>query len=157
VQYNLIWGDGSFSGWLPVGTTNASHAWPGPGTFTVTAQARCATDTSVMAPISAGSTIVVSANETISAPAAPVGATAGTIGSSYSYSSGGAVSSAGNPVVYLFNWGDGKTSGWLPQGTTTASHAWSSAGTYLVKVFAADAAALLIQSPASVALTVQIQ
>jgi hypothetical protein len=157
VQYNLIWGDGSYSGWLPVGTTSASHSWPGPGTFTVTAQARCATDTSVLSPVSSGAAIVVTAGETISTPAVPGGPTAGAVAASYTYSAGGAVSSAGNPVVFLFDWGDGTTSGWLRQGVTTASHAWSAAGSYAVTVYAADANYLLIQSAASGALTVRMQ
>ena len=54
VQYMLFWGDGSNSPWLPVGTTSASHTWPGPGTYSVTAQARCATDTQVLSAISPG-------------------------------------------------------------------------------------------------------
>jgi hypothetical protein len=60
-------------------------------------------------------------------------------------------------VVYLFDWGDGKTSGWLAAGATSASHKWVSPGSYAVTAFAADATNLLIQSSASSALTVSIQ
>jgi hypothetical protein len=56
--------------------------------------------------------------------------------------------------VYLFDWGDGKSSGWLAAGVTTAAHTWASPGSYAVKAYAADATNLLIQSSASGALTV---
>ncbi len=157
VLYNLIWGDGTYSGWLPAGTTSASHTWMGPGTCTVTAQAMSAANSSVLSPVSSGAAIVVAAGETISAPAVASGPTAGAVGTSYTYTAGGAVSSTGNPVRYFFDWGDGKFSGWLGQGVTAASHAWTSAGSYAVTVYAADATNLLIQSGASGALTVQVQ
>jgi hypothetical protein len=129
----------------------------GPGTFTVTAQARCAADTSALSPVSSGVTIVVAAGETISAPAVPSGPAAGAVGTSYTYTAGGAVSSTGNPVRYLFDWGDGQSSGWLGEGVTAASHAWSPAGSYEVTVYAADARNLVIQSGSSGALTVRVQ
>ncbi len=156
VQYMLFWGDGSNSPWLPVGTTSASHSWPGPGTFTVTAQAQSAANSQVLSPISSGLAVTVTAGETISPPTAAAGPTAGTVGGSYPYSTGGAVSSAGNAVSYLFEWGDGLTSGWLPAGTTSASHTWAAAGSYTITVLAADATALLIQSSPSSGVTVSI-
>jgi hypothetical protein len=156
VQYMLFWGDGSNSPWLAVGTTSASHSWPGPGTYTVTAQARCSIDTQVLSAISAGRSVVVTAGETISTPAAPSGPTAVTVGTSYTYSTGGASVSSGNAVSYLFNWGDGQTSGWLAAGTTSSSHSWTASGSYNVTTLAADATALLIQSSASSGLTVTV-
>ncbi|MDY0297780.1 MAG: C25 family cysteine peptidase [Acidobacteriota bacterium] len=42
VQYRFDWGDGSYSNWLPVGTTSASHTWMSAGTYNVCAMARCA-------------------------------------------------------------------------------------------------------------------
>jgi len=36
-------------------------------------------------------------------------------------------------VRYLFNWGDGTNSAWLPIGQTSASKSWTSGGTYSVK------------------------
>ena len=47
VQYRFDWGDSTNSGWLSVGTTSASKSWSSPGTYSVTAQARCSSDTSV--------------------------------------------------------------------------------------------------------------
>ena len=149
VQYNLSWGDGSNSGWLAAGTASTSHSWPGPGTFMLTAQARDAANTSVLSPVSTGTSIAIAPGETISTPNAPAGPATGSVGTAYSYATGGATASSGNPVVYLFAWGDGNTSGWLGQGITTATHAWTAAGPYAVTVYAADANALSIQSSPS--------
>ncbi len=41
VQYRFDWGDGTYSVWLPVGTTSASHSWMASGTYSVRAMARC--------------------------------------------------------------------------------------------------------------------
>jgi hypothetical protein len=52
--------------------------------------------------------------------------------------------------VYQFNWGDGTTSGWLPQNVNSASHAWTSVGTGTYTVTAqAQTANTLIQSSTS--------
>jgi PKD repeat protein len=79
------------------------------------------------------------------------------VGTTYTYSTGGAAASSGDAVVYLFDWGDGTTSGWLTAGRTTAAHAWTTAGTYTVTVTAADQYYLLVQSSPSGGLAVQIQ
>jgi hypothetical protein len=157
VQYMIFWGDGSNSPWLPAGTTSASHSWLGSGTFTVTAIARCTVDTQVISPSSAAATVTVSAGETISTPTPPTGPASGAAGTAYSYSTGGSTSSLGNSVRYLFDWGDGTTSGWLAVGTTSASHQWTTTGTYTVTTFAASAVSLLVQSSQSVGLVVSIQ
>ena len=47
VQYLFDWDDGSDSGWLAVGTTEASHSWAAAGTYDVRAMARCATHTTI--------------------------------------------------------------------------------------------------------------
>jgi len=53
VQYSLNYSDGVGSGWLATGTTSAPRYWNiAPGTYTVTAQARSAGDTSVLSGIS---------------------------------------------------------------------------------------------------------
>jgi hypothetical protein len=88
--------------------------------------------------------------ETVSTPTAPSGPSSGVTGAAYSFSTGGSVSSIGNPVVYQFNWGDGAASGWLPQNATSASHAWTSVGTGTYTVTAqAQTANTLIQSSTS--------
>jgi hypothetical protein len=72
--------------------------------------------------------------ETISTPSTAIGSTSGVAGVSYNYSTDGADSSLDHSVQYLFDWGDGSNSGWLPLGQTSASHFWTSSGTYLIKV-----------------------
>jgi photosystem II stability/assembly factor-like uncharacterized protein len=59
VQYFFDWGDGSNSGWLPIGATNASQSWTSIGIYTVKAQARCATDTSVISSWSSGLPVAI--------------------------------------------------------------------------------------------------
>ncbi len=80
--------------------------------------------------------IASASGETISLPATPTGASTGAIGTSYTFSTGGAVSSLGHNLRYLFDWGDGTNSGWLAQGVTSATHSWSAAGTYAVRALA---------------------
>ena len=50
IQYRFDWGDGTFSDWLSVGPTSASHAWTASGSFAVKAQARCAFEISIVSP-----------------------------------------------------------------------------------------------------------
>jgi hypothetical protein len=50
VQYRFMWGDGSVSPWLPVGTTSTSQTWAVAGTYQVKVEARCATHREVLAP-----------------------------------------------------------------------------------------------------------
>jgi Beta-propeller repeat len=45
VQYLVDWGDGTDSGWLAVGTTDAQKIWSSANIYSVKAKARCATHT----------------------------------------------------------------------------------------------------------------
>jgi hypothetical protein len=60
VQYSFDWGDGTNSGWLPVGTVGATKTWTSPGTYQVKAQARCDTDTSEVSKLSSALSVTVS-------------------------------------------------------------------------------------------------
>jgi len=73
-----------------------------------------------------------SAPETISAPNLLSGPTSGVTGSSYGYTSGGSISSLGDPVEYQFDWeGDGTAlSAW---GSATQTNTWTSPGMYSVR------------------------
>jgi len=71
--------------------------------------------------------------EAISTPTTPSGPASGSTGTNYTYSTGGSTSNLGHPVQYRFDWGDGSAAVWLPVGTTSAQHSWTSPGTYLVK------------------------
>jgi hypothetical protein len=72
--------------------------------------------------------------ETISTPTTPSGPASGTVGTSYTYTTGGSTSNLDHSVQYLFDWGDGTNSGWLAVGTTSTSNSWTSAGNYPIKV-----------------------
>jgi hypothetical protein len=68
--------------------------------------------------------------ESISTPTTPIGRTSGDTDGVYTYSTGGSISSYGDPVEYQFDWkGDGSTdlSDWGPP---TQSKNWSAPGTY---------------------------
>jgi N-acetyl-anhydromuramyl-L-alanine amidase AmpD len=99
---------------------------------------------------------VIGMPEAVSMPNSPSGPTSGTTGVSYAYSTGGSSSNLGHSVQYLFDWGDGTNSGWLPVGQTSASHSWSSAGTYTVRAKARCATHTSVESGWSSGLTVSI-
>lgn len=129
VQYLFDWADGTDTGWLPVGVTSAGHAWNGPGVFGVRSKARSAWFPTYESGWSGTlSVTVVQPLEVVSTPSTPSGPASGMAGTLLTYQTGGSSSSHGHAVQYLFDWGDGSNSGWLPVGTTTASHAWSSLG-----------------------------
>ena len=124
IQYQIDWGDGTNSGWLPVGPTmtiSASKTWTKGGVFTVKATARCATHTDIVSQPSSGLVVTV---EAVSPPNMLSGPSSGLPNTEYTYSTGGALSNlSGHQVQYIFDWGDGTNSGWLPVGTTTATKA----------------------------------
>jgi len=71
----------------------------------------------------------------VSTPRTPSGPDRGFIGISYSFTTGGSFPGKrlrSHPIQYLISWGDGKDSGWLPVGTTSAEKNWAP-GTYFVK------------------------
>jgi hypothetical protein len=160
VQYRFSWSDGSDSNWLPVGVASATKAWSAPGTYTlVRVEARCSLHTSVVSAPSAALTVTIAAatQETVSAPAAPGGPTNGVVGTAYTYTASGAVSSAGHAVEYRFSWSDGSVSAWVPAAAASASKTWNAPGKYtLVRVEARCALHSGILSAASPAITVTI-
>ncbi len=96
------------------------------------------------------------AQETISTPGTLSGPSSGVTGSSYSFMTGGSSSSLGHPIQYLFDWGDGTNSGWLPVGTYTASKSWTKIGPYTVRTQARCATHTLVFSDWSQGLKVNI-
>jgi hypothetical protein len=157
VQYLIDWGDGTNSGWLPVGTTSSSKFWTSTGNYLVKAQARCVTDISVISGWSSILSVTISVlTETISTPTTPIGPTDGAPNNLYSYNTGGSTSSLGHSVQYFFDWGDGTNSGWLPVGTTSSSKFWTSTGNYLIKAQARCAVDTSVVSNWSGTLSVNI-
>jgi hypothetical protein len=133
IQYQFDWGDGTNSGWLSVGVLSVGKTWANPGTYTVKAKARCAIHTSVTSDWSTGMGVTISTlppSEVVSAPQTPVGPNSGDIGTVYSFSTGGSISTLGHPVEYQFDWGDGSFSPW---GSATQSKSWNRLGTFIIK------------------------
>jgi hypothetical protein len=95
-------------------------------------------------------------DDTASTPNAPQGPGSGLTGTSYRYTTGGSISGTGNPVQYLFDWGDGTDSGWLPVGQLSVSKSWALPGPYQVKVQARSAFQINALSPWSETLWVTI-
>jgi hypothetical protein len=153
VQYLFNWGDGTTSGWLTSGTTTVLHSWSSAGTYAVTAQARCVTDTSIVSSTSSSFSVTA---ESVSAPATPSGAQSVTAGIAYTYSTGGSTSTAGHVVEYKFTWGDGTNSGWLGSGVTSATHTWSTANTFFVTAMARCVTHTSVTSASSNSLTVTV-
>jgi parallel beta-helix repeat protein len=71
--------------------------------------------------------------EIISTPTTPFGPSNGTIAIPYSFTTGSSSSSIRDSVQYLFDWGDGTNSGWLPVGIISAPKYWISSGQYIVR------------------------
>jgi hypothetical protein len=73
-------------------------------------------------------------------PAKPSGPISGTAGVEYTYSST-TTDPEGDDIYYLFDWGDGETSGWIgpypSDATVEATHAWDE-GDYQIRVKAKD-------------------
>lgn len=94
--------------------------------------------------------------ETVSEPSAPAGPTKIVPGTVHLFSTGGAVSSTGDQVQYLFDWGDGTDSGWLIPDTLSISKSWTSLGTYTVRARARCTVHPLVTSNWSGALGVRV-
>ena len=85
--------------------------------------------------------IVVYDNDPPNTPSTPSGPTSGQSGQSYTYSTS-ATDPESNNVYYWFDWDDSTNSGWVGPYTSgqtgSASHSWSSDGTYDIKAKAKD-------------------
>jgi len=141
VKYTFDWGDGTTSETSLVNSgtvASASHTWSTAGTYQVKAMA---TDSKgATSGYSSSLTVTISPNKSPNAPGKPSGSAKCVAGSSYSYSTSASDPDKDN-VKYTFDWGDGTKSetGLVKSGIkSSATHAWSSAGTYLVKANATD-------------------
>jgi len=158
VEYRFLWGDGTDSGWLPVGTTSASKAWPAMASYQVTAEAQCADHPAIVPSQSEilRVDICTSNLETLERPDIATGPKNALEGELLHYLIGGSSSDLGHQVRYLVNWGDGTDSGWLDPNEASPSHAWGSLGSYSVRVKARCAIHPCVVSGWSDALSVSI-
>jgi hypothetical protein len=142
VKYTFDWGDETTSVTELVKSgagASASHSWNAAGDYEIKAMATDSrghsSDWSPSAMVSIGGL-----NRPPAAPSLPTGPTAGYAWVSYVYTTS-ATDPDGDLLSYTFDWGDG-TSSKVDQiesdSSASASHAWSSAGTYYVKVSAED-------------------
>ena len=151
VQYCFDWGDGSHSPWSS--STSASHSWTSAGTYQVRTQARCAVDNSRVSAWS-GTRSVVAVVHAVSVPSTPSGPSSGYTAQNYTFSSGGSSCPLGHTVEYHFSWGDGATSPW--SSAASASHAWTTAGTFSVAAQARCAVSTTILSAWSPSTSINI-
>ena len=83
----------------------------------------------------------ISTNQPPNQPAKPSGPPSGKTGTTYTYSTS-TTDPNGDEIYYWFEWGDGTNSGWvgpyISGATASASHSWSSQGTFSIKVKAKD-------------------
>jgi len=98
--------------------------------------------------------IVAPSAHTVGAPTTPSGPSSGQVGDSLDFSTGGSICSQGHSVQYRFDWGSGGYSNW--SSSTSASHSYSSTGTYQVRAQARCASDTSLVSSWSGAKTVTI-
>ena len=103
VQYRFHWDDETSSEWLPVGAVSADHSWSEPGTYTVTVEARSASETDIVSRISEGFDVEINDDEIIEAADIRVPLKVGK-GVSYEFTFG-ATSSKDHQMEYSINWG----------------------------------------------------
>jgi hypothetical protein len=141
VYYLFDWGDGTNSSWVGPyasgATASANHAWTASGTYLVKVKAK---DT-WQAQSDWSDSLSVAINSPPNKPAKPSGPTSGLPNTVYTYTTS-AVDSDGDLVYFQWNWGDGNISGWLgPYGsgvTASATHSWTTKGSYTIIVKAKD-------------------
>jgi|GEM_PF-669631 len=146
-SYSWNFGDGQSSS-----SQNPAHTYSSAGNYivilTVTdstaSQATASTEVTASSPV-----------HEVTVPNTPEGPSTGAPGVSYTYTTGGASCSQGHSVEYYFDWGDGIYSSW--SSSTSASHIWSAAGTYTVKVQARCSVNLGVTSLWSEAKTVSLE
>jgi hypothetical protein len=143
VKFLLDWGDGTNfeTGLVRSGSLeNASHTWSRPGEY----QVRASAIDSWGAPSewTQPFLVVISPNDPPEQPARPLGPGEGICSISHEYVTS-AIDPNGDPVKYVFDWGDGTTSwtgmDFLDSGEEkAASHKWRAPGVYQIKAAALD-------------------
>jgi hypothetical protein len=143
IRYRFDWGDGGSGDTDLVASgvpATAGHAWAAEGTYTI--RARAMDRAGLPGAWSEPREVTVSGapNTQPAIPAMPSGPAEGTAGQELTFTAA-ATDPDGDTVALEWDWGDGSTddSGLMPSGTAVeGTHRWQEAGTYTVKVRAAD-------------------
>ena len=146
VFYYVDWGDGTNSGWIGPYTSGLtitiSHTWTAQGTYQVRARAKDVFN--AMSDWTAPYPVTILTDQPPSTPTVS-GPARGRIGTSYLYTFI-STDPDGDLLYYLVDWGDNTTSDWLGPyqsgALASASHAWTTKGTYIIRVKAKDIFAL---------------
>ncbi len=93
IQYEIDWGDGTTSGWLAMGVTSAPKTWTVGGGYALHSRARCAVDPDLVSKWSKEFIVMI---ESVSAPSVLTGPAVGQPNTTYTYTTGGSVSSLGH-------------------------------------------------------------
>jgi Leucine-rich repeat (LRR) protein len=136
---NIYYSTNSGSSWNQVvsNTINdGSYSWLVPSESSSTCLIRINDSSNVSIYDVSDAVFTISVAETVSAPNIPSGPGSGMKDNGFLFSTAGSTSSLGHSIQYRFDWNDGSTSGWLPTGTTQASHSWSANGAYQVRAMA---------------------
>ena len=149
---NIDYSTNSGSSWNPVVANTANdgtYAWTVPAIApSVNCLVRVSDAVDNDPSDSSNAVFTISAlTETVSTPSQPTGANWGMIGVSYLFATNGSSSSLGHSLQYKFDWDDGSDSGWLAEGTTSASHAWTTNSTHNVRAMARCVTHIDIESP----------
>jgi PKD repeat protein len=125
-EFNFEYGDGSSSGWVT--TPTVTHSYSAAGTYTARLRVR---DSQGLESTSADTiSVTVTAGSTNRAPTAvlSVDNNAPDKGQEVTFSGTASFDTDGVISQYLFNFGDGENSGWVPSGT--AKHTYNKEGVF---------------------------
>jgi hypothetical protein len=141
LAYTFDWGDGTADRSSLAGSginLSSTHTWSRPGTYRIRATASDGSD--CPANWSEEAVITILADDQPAMPRDLYGLRSGYTGIAYTYFTM-AQDPDGDPVKYVIDWGDGRTTAtdYVMSGSLeNASHTWSSASEYAVKAKAVD-------------------
>ena len=147
IKYGFDWdADGDVDEWTnykPSGqSVSLDHSWDAPGSYNFQVKAEDQFgDQSGWSPTKS---VQITTGTPPNTPSAPTGEIEGTHNRQYTYHATTTDPDAGDKLYYKFDWDDGSDSGWkgpYTQGQDgSASHKWTSAGSFDIKVKAKDLA-----------------
>lgn len=130
IEYRFRLGYGEdYSEWSSVPLT--VRTWKKSFSGGVNAQARCIAHPTMVSAWSSPLSVYVS-DESIARLGTPSGPGSGIAAATYEFLATDADAALGHGREFLFDWGDGTTSGWQPE--ASRNHAWAAPGMYPVRV-----------------------